>query len=125
MYVQISTDTNIEGNTALIHQVEAVVSETLDRFSEQITRVEVHLSDENSDSKFGTHDMRCMLEARLAGLAPIAVTHQAATVEQAVDGAAEKLKRSLETILGRLGDRKRATPPAEADNEQFDGKTTE
>lgn len=125
MYVQINTDSNIEGNTALIQQVEAVVREALDRFSAQITRVEVHLSDENSDSKFGTHDMRCMLEARLASLAPIAVTHQAATVEQAVDGAAEKLKHSLESTLGRLGNRKWATPPAEADNEQFDGKTTE
>jgi hypothetical protein len=69
--------------------------------------VEVYLSDENSDIKFGTDDMRCVLKARITGLSPIAVTHQAATVDQAVDGAAEKLKRSLESTLGRLGNRKR------------------
>lgn len=102
---QINTDSNIEGHDELVQQVEAVVRGALDRFSEQITRVEVHLSDENSDKKFGTDDKRCLLEARLAGLQLIAVSHQAATLEQAVDGAAEKLKRSLDSTLGRLGNR--------------------
>lgn len=105
MKVQINTDSNIEGHDELFQQVEAVVRGALDRFSEQITRVEVHLSDENSDKKIGTTDKRCLLEARLAGLLPIAVSHQAATLEQAVDGAAEKLKRSLDSTLGRLGNR--------------------
>jgi hypothetical protein len=36
---------------------------------------------------------------------PIAVSHQAATPEQAVDGAVEQLKRSLDSTLGRLGKR--------------------
>ena len=105
MKVQINTDSNIEGHDELVQLVEAVVRSALDRFSEQITRVEVHLSDENSDKKFGTDDKRCLLEARLAGLQTIAVSHQAATLEQAVDGAAEKLKRSLDSTLGRLGNR--------------------
>lgn len=105
MQVQINTDSNIEGHDELTQQVEAVIRDALDRFSERITRVEVHLSDENSDKKFGIDDKRCLLEARLAGLQPTAVSHQAATLEQAVDGAAEKLKRSLESTLGRLGKR--------------------
>lgn len=105
MQVQINTDSNIEGHDELTQQVEAVIRDALDRFSERITRVEVHLSDENSDQKFGIDDKRCLLEARLAGLRPTAVSHQAATLEQAVDGAAEKLKRSLESTLGRLGNR--------------------
>ena len=105
MEIRINTDSNIEGDNALTQQVEAVVRGTLDRFSERITRVDVYLSDENSDSKFGTDDMRCVLEARLTGLSPIAATHQAQTVEQAVDGAAEKLKHSLETTFGRMDDR--------------------
>jgi hypothetical protein len=45
------------------------------------------------------------LEARLAGLQPIAVSHQAATLEQAIVGAAEKLEHSLDSVLGRLGNR--------------------
>jgi ribosome-associated translation inhibitor RaiA len=105
MQIQINTDNNIEGNDRLAQQVEVAVRHALDRFSAQVTRVEVHLSDENSDKKFGTGDKRCLLEARLAGLQPISVTHEAATLEQAVDGAVEKLARSLESTLGRLGNR--------------------
>lgn len=102
MQIQVNTGRNIEGADRLVQRVEYVLEGALDRFSAQITRVEVHLSDENSDKKFGAADKRCMLEARLADLQPVAVTHDAATIAQAVDGAAGKLKRSLESTLGRL-----------------------
>jgi hypothetical protein len=46
-----------------------------------------------------------VLEARVAGLQPIAVSHQASTVELALTGAADKLERSIEHTLGRLNDR--------------------
>lgn len=105
MLVQVNTDSNIEGASALAEQVETVIRDQLDRHSEKITRVEVHLRDENSDKKFGARDMSCLLEARLAGLQPVSVSHRAASLEQAIDGAAEKLRRSLERRLGRLGDR--------------------
>jgi ribosome-associated translation inhibitor RaiA len=105
MLIQINTDNNIEGNENLSLQVEGRLREALDRFSSQITRVEVSLSDENSAQKFGTRDKRCLLEARLAGLRPIAVSHEAATMELAVDGATEKMKHSLESTLGRLDSR--------------------
>lgn len=105
MLIQINTDSNIEGDAELVQQIKAVVSNSLERFSEQVTRVEIHLSDENSENKFSTDDKRCLLEARLAGLQPISVSDQAATLEQAVDGAVEKLKRSLESTIGRLGQR--------------------
>lgn len=102
MKIQINTDSNIAGREKLVALVRAVVEDALSRFSAQITRVEVHLSDENSHKKSGHDDKRCVLEARLEGLQPIAVTHQAATLDQAVDGAAEKLKKSLKSTLGRL-----------------------
>ena len=105
MQVQINTDTNIEGTEVLARQVETVVRGTLDRFIGQITRVEVHLSDENSGHKFGAKDKRCMLEVRLASHRPISVSDQAATVEAAVDGAAQKMKHSLDSTLGRLAER--------------------
>lgn len=104
MIIQVNTDSNIEGNREVAQQVKTEVANSLERFKEKITRVEVHLSDENSDKKFGTEDMRCLLEARLAGRNPVSVSHQAATLEQAVHGAVEKLKRSLESTLGRLGE---------------------
>lgn len=105
MQIQINTDDNIKGSERLAQQVEAMVGDALDRFGEQITRVEVHLSDENSGQKGGVDDKRCLLEARLAGLQPIAVSHEAETMRQAVGGATEKLVRTLESTLGRLRDR--------------------
>jgi len=103
MKIQINTDNNIEGSEELTQQTQAVVESALERFAEHITRVEVHLSDENGD-KGGT-DKRCVMEARLEGMQPVAVTDQAENMEQAINGAADKLERLLDHELGRLGDR--------------------
>jgi ribosome-associated translation inhibitor RaiA len=101
MTIQFNTDSNITGGEKLRGPLIALISEELSRFSHQITRVEVHLSDENGP-KEGQNDKRCLIEARLEGLKPIAVTNNANTHEQAIEGAVEKLKTSLDTILGRL-----------------------
>ena len=53
MQIQIHTGHNIEGHEALATQVSGVVEESLSRFSDRITHVDVHLSDENSDKKGG------------------------------------------------------------------------
>jgi ribosome-associated translation inhibitor RaiA len=113
MQIQISTDHNIEGHQELAAQVSGVVENALSRFSEHITQVEVHLSDENSDKKVGYDALRCMIEARLEGRQPIAVTHQATTLDQAVDGAADKLANLIESTLGQMHDqeRGRTDPP--------------
>ena len=102
MLIQINTDDNVNSSDTLTNWVEATVRDILGRFSDQVTRVEIHLSDENSDKKSGGSDMRCLLEARLAGRQPVAVTDAAATLEQAVDGAVRKMRRSLDSTLGRL-----------------------
>ena len=112
MQILINTDRNIEGREALAAQVSGVLENALSRISDRITRVEVHLSDENSDKKGGNDKMRCVMEARLEGRQPVAVTHQAATLDQAIDGAADKLTRLIESTLGRLRDqRNRRTDP--------------
>jgi ribosome-associated translation inhibitor RaiA len=105
MHIQVNTDRNIQGHEALSTEVTRTVGEALSRFSDRITRVEVHLSDENSNKARGNDDMRCLMEARLEGRQPIAVTHHAATTSQAVDGAADKLTRLIDSTLGRLRDR--------------------
>lgn len=112
MQVQINTDHNIEGHEALAVQVSGVVKSALSRISDHITRVEVHLSDESSRKSI-QNDKRCLMEARLEGRQSIAVTHRAATLDQAVDGAADKLARLIESTLGRLRDQKsrRTDPP--------------
>jgi hypothetical protein len=68
--------------------------------SHRITRVEVHLSDEDGQ-RSGHRDKRCMMEARIEGRPPIAVTDQAATLDLAVEGAAGKLERLLDSTFGR------------------------
>ncbi len=113
MQVQINTDHNIEGHEAMATQVSGVVESALSRFSDHITQVEVHLSDENSDKKGGNDDIRCVIEAHLEGHQPFAVTDQAATVDEAVDGAVDKLSNLIESTLGRLHrqENRRTDPP--------------
>jgi hypothetical protein len=100
MQIQIHTDHNIEGREALSVHVEGVVESALGRFRARLTRVEVHLSDQNS-GKGGEDDKRCMIEARLAGRPPIAVSHQAATLDQAIHGALHRLKSALDSSVER------------------------
>lgn len=101
MKIQLNTDDNIQGSEELEQQTQATVESILGHLAEDITRVEIHLSDENS-AKGGSNDKRCMMEARLEGHQPLAVTDEAATMDQAIHSAAEKLKRLLEHTLGRL-----------------------
>lgn len=103
MHIEISTDKNIDGSDALTTHTKDPVNNALANFSDRITRVEVHLSDANA-GKTGQDDKHCMIEARLEGRPPTAVTHAAATLEQATKGAGDKLKHALESALGRLRD---------------------
>ncbi len=104
MKIQINTDHHITGREALVPQAEAAVSSALGHLADHITRVEVHLSDANGQ-KTSRRDKRCLMEARLEGHQPIAVTHEAETIAEAIDGAADKLKNSLDHTLARLNGR--------------------
>ena len=126
MQIHINTDRNIDGREALAAYVSSEIEQALNRFSDNITRVEVHLSDENSDKKGGKDDLKCVIEARLEGRQPLAATHQATTLEQAFSGAADKLARLIESTLGRSGNQRghRADPHPygldEPENEEED-----
>lgn len=114
MQIQINTDDKVEGPDALSRRLEAEISSTLSRFSERLTRVEVHLSDESA-GKSGSADKRCLIEARPTGQQPVSVTEQAATVDQAFTGAVGKLKSLLESKFGQLDDRKGSASLRNAD----------
>jgi ribosome-associated translation inhibitor RaiA len=103
MQVQLNTDTHVQGDDKLHAWLEQELKDRLSRFADQLTRIEVHLSDVNS-GKGGEADKRCALEVRLAGRKPVAVSHQAGTVADAVHGAAAKLVSALDTALGRVRD---------------------
>lgn len=104
MQIQINTDSTVEANEKYAAQVKSVIENALSHFSDQVTRVEVNLSDENGH-KSGPDDKRCLIEARIEGRRPIIVTHEAPTLDLAIDGAADKMKRSIESDLGRLHDK--------------------
>ena len=101
MQIQVNTDHNIPGHEALVTKVEETIMKALQRFGKQITRVEVHLSDDNGN-KSGANDKRCVMEARLEGHQPLVASHQAETVKQAYSGAATKLQTALTHALGKL-----------------------
>lgn len=115
MKIQINSDDHVDANEAMAAEVTATIEEALSRFSTQISRVEVHLSDENAGK--GGHgakstpgatpppgDKRCVLEARLEGRQPVAVTAHALELPQAVRVAADKMVHRLQTTLGRANE---------------------
>jgi ribosome-associated translation inhibitor RaiA len=104
MQIQVHADSSVKAGQHLAGAAEAAVEGAVRRWTRRITRVEVHLSDVNRH-KGGADDKRCVMEARVGGLEPIAVTHTAATLVDAIDGAAAKLEKSLQSTLGRLNDR--------------------
>jgi ribosome-associated translation inhibitor RaiA len=108
MQVQVNTDNHVRGSDDLTKRVTDSVEAALGRFREHLTRVEVHLGDENG-RKGGQGDKRCAMEARPSGRQPVAVIHHADTLDEAIDGAAEQLARLLDSTFGRLHDHKGRT----------------
>ena len=101
MQIQVNTSNGINNKDALERWADTEIKQQLGRFVEDVTRVEVHLSDENHD-KAGGGDKCCVMEARLAHHKPLAVTQHATSLDEAFRGAADKLKRLLDNTLGRL-----------------------
>lgn len=105
MQIQVHTDRNVHVSDGVVRRIEAELESALSHFSDQITRVEVHLGDENA-GKTGGADKRCMIQARPAGKQPVAVTHHAASVGEACSGAVHKLAALIESGYGRSDTRK-------------------
>jgi ribosome-associated translation inhibitor RaiA len=102
LQVQINTGKNVDAETDLL---EGEVQDDLSRFEDQLIRVEVHLSDQNAE-KSGADDLRCTMEAKLAGFKPVAVTHSASSVNEAYSGAVHKLGKLLDTTLAKIETRR-------------------
>lgn len=93
MQIQLNTDRNIENHAGLFNHVQDMVRKTLEPFKDNITRVEVHLTDVNA-KKASERDKRCVMEFRLNGHQPIAVTAEADTVHRAIDSAVKKMRNA-------------------------------
>lgn len=107
MQVQVNAGNGVHVQADVAGRIDAIVQDALSHHAQHVTRVEVHLSDENR-AKGGADDMRCLMEARIEGLRPIAVTDRAASLPVAIEGAAGKLGKAVGHELGRLRDRRLA-----------------
>ena len=117
MQIQVHCDKHIKNDVRLEEWVDTTVKDRLDLFEEDITRVDVFLSDENG-GKSGPNDKRCKMEARPKGHQPLIVSEDADSVDRAVEGAAEKLQHALEHLFGKLRNKPSAKLPAEGFGEE-------
>ena len=108
LQILIRSDNNIHVNAERATELEAIVEHAMRHCSQHVTRVEMHLSDING-AKPGQMDKSCVMEVRLEGHQPMAVTEHANTVGESVSGAAEKLARTTKSTLGKATARR---PPA-------------
>ena len=106
MNIQVNTGSQTRGSADWTDGIELSVKEAFGRFSDRITRVEVHLNDVNSASKSGGSDKRCQIEVRIAGMQPISVTDHADSHDQALRSAMGKMVSLIETTIGKLENRR-------------------
>ena len=111
MQINVNTDNTIDKHQGLDDHVESVVRSSIGRFGDHVTRVDVHLSNENKEKK-ADGGQYCMMEARVSGYAPVVVHEHAADLHQAVQNAGGKLARALDSAIGRLQDKNKHTSPA-------------
>ncbi|MDT9597864.1 HPF/RaiA family ribosome-associated protein [Sphingosinicella rhizophila] len=105
MFIQISTDNQVDSDNIRDARLEEQIRQRLARFEERITDVEVHVSDPQG-REGGNGELRCTLEARMTGLHPVAVHEEGTSVDRAVLGAAKKAARALDHQLGKLEGRR-------------------
>lgn len=94
MHIEISYQ-NIKHSQSVDDHVTEQINDRLGRFGERITRVEVHLGDEN-EGKPGPDDKRCMIEARPAGHDPVVAEAHHGDLYQAINAATHKIERVLD-----------------------------
>ena len=100
MQIQINTDNHIDGHEALQSRVEGMLEQFLGHHFQNLTRIEAYLSDANA-AKPGEMDKQCALEARPRGADAVAASHQDETMEAAIRGACQKLRKQLEELAER------------------------
>lgn len=118
MQILLHSDPNTDGRQAMTEHLKTVVTDALGRYGERIMRVEAHLSDVNSAARSSADDIHCTLEARLVGLEAIVVKDSAGNAHQAIDGAVRKLRRAVESEIGKHDPRaQRAKPGGTGDDD--------
>ncbi|MEL7483739.1 MAG: HPF/RaiA family ribosome-associated protein [Planctomycetota bacterium] len=90
-----------QSSQSLDEKIKQSLESTLGHLADKLTRVEVHLGDENAH-KSGPADKRCLIEARPKGLDPIAVETHGEDLYDTFEEGARKLKRALGKRFDKL-----------------------
>lgn len=101
MKIQLNSDKNIQITEKFEKYFSEKINLSLKRFDDIITRIEIHLSDQNAH-KTSHDDVQCKIEARIKDLQPVIVTGKSDTKEKALDEAIKKIKASLDKVTGKL-----------------------
>jgi len=101
MQVIINHDNHIDLAAATLDSLAEDVSDSLKNVSDRVTRVEVHLKDQNSSSKNSPDDIRCLIEARVRGKQPISAEARGDNVNHALTAACDSIERRLSSILDK------------------------
>lgn len=110
MQIQINTDHNINDHAPPSARLSSVIEHSLGHCSHYIADLDVHLSDPHA-AQPGEHDKRCTIEASLGRRrSRLVVTHEAASLEQAAEGATRKLAHMIGRTLDRMRTQQRRTP---------------
>ncbi|MEX1024650.1 MAG: HPF/RaiA family ribosome-associated protein [Planctomycetota bacterium] len=86
---------------------EERIEDVLARFADKLTRVEVHITDENAQK--GGVDIRCLIEARPRGLPPMTAEHRGEGVRETFSGALAKMEKVLEHDFSKRATKRRPT----------------
>ncbi|SFC04102.1 ribosomal subunit interface protein [Parapedobacter composti] len=101
MTIQVNSDKNIQVTESYANRITEQLNDSLARFEEFITRLEVFLADENSERQ-GSNDKRCTIEVRIKGVAPEAVTATADNIDVAFKQAVDKVAQLLRTRTDKM-----------------------
>jgi len=112
MIIQFNSSQHIEGSVRLQEYFTGVMNEEFSRFSHKITRIEIHISDENGD-KPGPKNKKCLMEARIEGKSPTVVEVHGNSYEECIKGAMAKLKTVMKNTFERLNDHSVKLPEIE------------
>ena len=105
MQVQVHADDSIQGGESLAQWAQEEINSKMARLKEYVVRVEVFLTGVDALKTTGGPGKRCGLGTRATGRPPIAVNAEAEKVKDAFNAAIEKLRRAVETDLGKLKDK--------------------
>lgn len=105
MQFMFNSDNQTPLGSDTAEKMEALVGSRLERISDRLTRVEVHVSDIDGPRN-GGDDKRCAIEIRPNGMRPITAAGQASTVEGAVSAAADKVLKAFDRQIGKATSRK-------------------